>query len=267
MSELVIEGLRAAVAGREILSGIDLVVRSGEMHAVMGPNGAGKSTLGAVLLGHPDYEVLGGSVRLDGRELLSLPTWERAAAGLFLAPQDPTEIPGVPIAAVLAEALRAAGRSEDADAASLASRLSDEAADIGLSPALLGRPINAGASGGERKRVETLQLVALQPRIALLDELDSGLDIDALRQVARRVAAAVRAPRPGVDALGVLAVTHYTRLLRELQPDAVHILVHGRIVASGDASLADEIEAGGYAAYLPTPEPATRGGGLDDLFA
>lgn len=266
MSELVIEGLRAGIAGHEILSGVDLVIRSGEVHAVMGPNGAGKSTLGAALLGHPDYVVLGGSVRLDGRELLGLPTWERAQAGLFLAPQDPIEIPGVPIAAVLAEALRADGREADADPARLAERLADEAAGIGLAASLLGRPLNVGASGGERKRVETLQLVALRRRFALLDELDSGLDVDALRQVARRVAAAVRSPLPGAEPLGVLAVTHYTRLLSELRPDAVHVLVQGRIVASGDAGLADDIEASGYAPYLPAPQPAA-GGGLDDLFA
>ena len=260
MSELVIDGLRAAVAGREILRGVDLSLRSGEVHAVMGPNGAGKSTLGAVLMGHPDYEVLGGSVRLDGTELLGLPTWQRAAAGLYLAPQDPIEIPGVPIAAVLAEALRAGGRWADADPAVLARRLAGEAEGIGLAPALLARPLNVGASGGERKRVEALQLVALTPRVALLDEIDSGLDVDALRQVARRVAAAVRA-----DGLAVLAVTHYARLLAELRPDAVHLMVQGRIVESGDASLADQIESEGYGRYVPEAQPAR--GGLDDLFA
>ncbi len=265
MSELVIEGLRAAVAGREILFGVDLVVRSGEVHAVMGPNGAGKSTLSAVLLGHRDYAVLGGSVRLDGRELLGLPTWERAVAGLFLAPQEPTEVPGVPVAAVLAEALRARGRVDDADPDALTRRLAGEAESIGLAPGLLGRPLNVGTSGGERKRVETLQLVALAPRIAVLDELDSGLDVDALRQVARRVAAAVHEPPPGTPGLGVLAITHYNRLLAELRPDAVHLLVNGRIVQSGDAGLAAEIERSGYGAYLPESAVPTRSA-LDDLF-
>ncbi|MDA8295133.1 MAG: Fe-S cluster assembly ATPase SufC [Actinomycetota bacterium] len=266
MSELVIEQLRAAIGGQEILRGVDLVVRSGEVHAVMGPNGAGKSTLAAVLMGHPSYAVLDGSVRLDGVELLGLPTWKRAAAGLYLAPQDPVEIPGVPIHAVLTEALKANGREEEAGEA-LTALLATEAADIGLIGGLLDRPLNVGASGGERKRVETLQLAALRPRFALLDELDSGLDVDALRQVARRVAAAVR-PSDGSAPLGVLAITHYRRLLDALLPDAVHVLVHGRVAESGGAELAAAIERDGYAAYLgeQTTE-VVRGGGLDDLFA
>lgn len=270
MSQLVVTGLRAAVAGTEILKGVDLSVSSGEVHAVMGPNGAGKSTLGKVLMGHPSYEVLAGSVCLDGVELLELPTWRRAAAGLFLAPQDPVEVPGVPVAAVLAEALAAAGRGADADAGQLSDRLAAEAAAIGLRPALLERGLNVDASGGEKKRIETLQLAALAPRIAVLDELDSGLDVDALRDVARRVAAGAR-PVDGRPALGVLAITHYRRLLDELRPDRVHVLVGGRIVASGGPELADELERSGYATYFDTAEQAAPGGqpdagDLDALF-
>lgn len=273
MSTLEIRDLRAAVAGQEILRGVDLTVSSGEVHAVMGPNGAGKSTLGKVLMGHPSYEVLGGSVRLDGVELLGLPTWRRAAAGLFLAPQDPVEVPGVPVAAILAEALVAAGRPGDAEAATLAARLDAEASAIGLRHGLLERGCNVDASGGEKKRIETLQLVALAPRVAVLDELDSGLDVDALRDVARRVAAGARpggGARAGHEPLGVLAITHYRRLLDALGPDQVHVLVGGRIVESGGPELADELERSGYAAYVGAGAPEEPGpasaDGLDALF-
>lgn len=263
MSELVVSGLRAAVAGREILRGVDLQVASGEVHAVMGPNGAGKSTLGRVLLGHPAYEVLAGSVRLDGVELLGRPTWERAAAGLFLAPQDPVEVPGVPVAAVLAEALAAAGRGEESGEA-LSERLGREAAAIGVRPALLERGLNVDASGGEKKRLETLQLAALSPRIAVLDELDSGLDVDALREVARRIAEGAR-PTTGAAPLGVLAITHYRRLLDALRPDRVHVLVGGRIVAAGGPELADELERSGYGGFLdPAEVDVVATEGVDD---
>jgi Fe-S cluster assembly ATP-binding protein len=165
MSGLVISGLRAAVGGRDILHGVDLEVRAGEVHAVMGPNGAGTSTLSNVLMGRPGYEVQGGSVTLDGVEMLGLAPWERAQAGLFLAPQDPVEVPGVPLVDVLAAALFAAGRLAEADPAALARRLASEAREIGLAPAFLERALNVDASGGEKKRIETLQLAALQPRL------------------------------------------------------------------------------------------------------
>jgi Fe-S cluster assembly ATP-binding protein len=239
--ELSIEGLRAGVAGREVLAGIDLRVRSGEVHAVMGPNGSGKSTLSHVLMGKPGYQVLGGSVMLDGRDLLSMPTWERARAGLFLAPQYPTEVPGVRLQEALAEALAV---RHVPDLAAATARAVEEAGRVGLEPRLLERTVNVDLSGGERKRSETLQLAVLQPAIAVLDELDSGLDVDGLRAVARRVRDAV-----GEWGLGVLAITHYRRLLADLRPDAVHVLVRGRIVASGGPELADELERTGYAAY------------------
>lgn len=271
MSTLVVSGLRAGIAGREVLRGVDLVVHSGEVHAVMGPNGAGKSTLGNVLMGHPAYEVLAGSVTIDGVELLGMATWRRALAGLFLAPQDPVEVPGVPIASVLAEALRAAGRPAEADLGVLSRRLADEAESIGLSPSFITRPLNVDASGGEKKRIETLQLAVLSPRFAILDELDSGLDVDALRAVARRVAKAARNTGGSpltTEALGVLAITHYRRLLDELRPDAVHVLAGGRIVASGGPELANELERTGYAAHAVVESDESRAGsdGLDALY-
>jgi Fe-S cluster assembly ATP-binding protein len=248
MSSLEIHDLRAGVDGREILHGVDLTVSSGEVHAVMGPNGAGKSTLSAVVMGRPGYEVLGGEVRLDGVDVLTLEPWERAAAGLYLAMQYPTEVPGVRLDAVLAEALMARGRASE----SLGVTLRAEAARIGFDARFLDRPLNVDLSGGEKKRNETLQLAVLRPAIALLDELDSGLDIDALRACARRVEAMTHD-----DGLGVLAITHYNRLLTELKPDAVHILVRGRIVASGGPELADVLEREGYKAFAgDEPEPA-----------
>jgi Fe-S cluster assembly ATP-binding protein len=237
-----IRGLRAAVAGREILNGIDLTVRSGEVHAVMGPNGSGKSTLSHVVMGKPGYEVLAGSVTLDGVDLLALAPWQRAQAGLFLAMQYPTEVPGVSMSEVLAEAARAAGL----DVATIVARVTPEAERIGVDPRLLLRSLNVDLSGGEKKRSETLQLAVLQPKVAVLDEIDSGLDIDALRAVARRVEAATTE-----FGLGVLAITHYNRLLAELKPDFTHILARGLIVAEGGPELADEVEASGYAAFTP----------------
>ncbi len=232
------EGLRVAIRGREILSGVDLVVRSGEVHAVMGPNGSGKSTLAHVLMGKPGHEVLGGRASLDGRDLLALPPWERAAAGLFLAMQYPTEVPGVALDDVLAEALVAVGRSGD-----VAPRMRAEAEALGFEERFLHRPLNVDLSGGERKRNEMLQLGVIRPGIAILDEIDSGLDIDALRTVARRLEA-----QTNERGLGVLAITHYRRLLTELIPDVVHVLSRGRVVATGGPELADELEASGYAA-------------------
>jgi Fe-S cluster assembly ATP-binding protein len=244
MSTLEIRGLRAAVGDREILRGIDLTVSSGEVHAVMGPNGSGKSTLSHVLMGRPGYEVLGGEVLLDGRDLLALPAWERAAAGLFLAMQYPTEVPGVSVEDVLTEALIATGKASG-DVHGL---MAAEAIKIGFDERFLSRPLNVDLSGGEKKRNETLQLGVLAPKIAVLDEIDSGLDVDALRAVSRRVEQLTTE-----IGLGVLAITHYRRLLNELRADRIHVLVKGRIVESGGPELVDQLETAGYAAFTDEP--------------
>ena len=240
MSTLKISGLTAEVGGKQILNGIDLVVSSGKVHAVMGRNGAGKSTLSAVLMGKPGYKVTGGSVTLDGADVLAMPTWKRALAGLHLVMQYPTEIPGVGIDELLNEALAERG----GDRSGLAARIASEASRIGLNEALTHRAVNVDFSGGEKKRNETLQLAVLQPKIAVLDELDSGLDIDALSDCARRVEAATQETN-----LGVLVITHYSRLFADLKPDFVHILSKGRIVASGGPELADRVERDGYDAF------------------
>jgi Fe-S cluster assembly ATP-binding protein len=259
VSELRIAGLTASVGGAQILHGIDLVIRPGEVHAVMGPNGAGKSTLSAALMGKPGYAVTGGSVTLDGTDLLALPTWQRATAGLHLVMQYPTEVPGV----LTHDALVAAFDARGWPAAELEAMVAGEARRIGLDARLLDRPVNVDFSGGEKKRNETLQLALLRPRFAILDELDSGLDIDALRDCARRVEAATHETQ-----LGVLAITHYNRLLEELHPDFVHILVKGRIVETGGPELADRLEREGYAAFAAPGDPVAGAAGstLDDLF-
>lgn len=242
MSTLEIRGLHAEVAGKEILRGVDLTVSSGEVHAVMGPNGAGKSTLSAVIMGKPGYKATSGSVTLDGNDILALSTWERAIAGLHLVMQYPTEVPGVQVADVLSEALASRGR----DTKDMAAVISREAARINFDEDLVRRAVNVDLSGGEKKRNETMQLAVLKPKIAILDELDSGLDIDALRDCARRVEDATNE-----DGLGALVITHYVRLLEELKPDRVHILAKGRIVKSGGPELADVLERDGYAAFAP----------------
>jgi Fe-S cluster assembly ATP-binding protein len=233
MSVLKITDLRASVDGHDILRGVDLEVRSGEVHALMGPNGSGKSTLSHVLMGRDDYVVTSGSVTINGEELLGLATWERAAKGLFLAMQYPVEVPGVRVADMLA-ASAAAG-------APTAGLLAGEAERLAVEPEFLTRGVNDGFSGGEKKRMETLQLAVLGPRFAVLDEIDSGLDVDALRDISRRVEAMTEE-----SDLGVLAITHYARLLTELRPDRVHVLMGGRVVASGGPELADRLEETGY---------------------
>ncbi len=243
-----IEELCASAGGQDILQGVNLEVSSGRVHAVMGPNGSGKSTLAHVVMGRPGYEVTGGSVTLDGVDVLSLAPWERAQAGLFLAMQHPTEVPGVSAAQALAEAL-ALRAGDDIPSVEQLERtrglLEAEAAAVGLKAELVARPLNVDMSGGEKKRNETVQLAVLQPRIAILDEIDSGLDIDALRACANRIEALTEA------GLGVLAITHFTRVLEYLRPDEVHVIVDGRIVDSGGPELADALEEDGYAPYLP----------------
>ena len=236
-----IEDLWASVGGIGILQGIDLEIRPGEVHAVMGPNGSGKSTLSHVLMGRPGYEVTAGSVTLDGVDLLGLAPWERAQAGLFLCLQHPTEVPGVSLEALLVEAARAGGRDPDA----VRDALIAEAGCLGIDERLLDRPLNVDLSGGEKKRNEALQLGVLGARYAVLDEIDSGLDVDALVTVSRRIQEAT-----DKDNLGVLAITHFARLLEVLEPDRVHVLAHGSIRASGGPELAEQLEAEGYAGVL-----------------
>ena len=236
-----IEGLTARVGQTDILHGVDLEVRPGEVHAVMGPNGSGKSTLSHVLMGRPGYEVTGGSVTLDGVDLLALPTWQRARAGLFLALQHPTEVPGVSLESVVSEAARAAGRSTEG----IHDLLVVEATRIGFDERFVSRPMNVDLSGGEKKRNEMLMMGSLEPKYAVLDEIDSGLDVDALAAVSRRVQEATEE-----DGLGVLAITHFSRLLEVLEPDQVHVLAAGRIQAVGGPELAERLEAEGYAGVL-----------------
>ncbi len=242
MSELVVTDLHATVGGKEILKGVSLTIRSGEVHAVMGPNGSGKSTLSHVITGKPGYTVTGGSVTLDGVELLELAAWERAKAGLFLAMQYPTEVPGVSLEAMLTASAVAAGRDADVIKASIAA----ESERIGFATDLITRPLNVDLSGGEKKRNETVQLGVLEPKFAILDEIDSGLDVDAMKAVTRRVEEATNADdKP----LGVLAITHYKRLFEELEPDHVHVFAAGVIQKSGGRELADELEETGYAEW------------------
>jgi len=240
MSELIVEGLRASAHGKVILDGVDLVVKSGEVHAIMGPNGSGKSTLSHVLAGRPGYEVLGGSATIDGVEILGLPAWKGAEAGLFLAMQYPTEVPGVAIKDMLTASSATASNSDE-----IYELMEAEAVRIGFSAKFLERPINVDLSGGEKKRNETLQLGVLRPKFAILDELDSGLDVDALRMVSRRIE-----QETAESNLGVIAITHYSRLFDELHPDVVHIFVKGRIVESGGPKLADELEVSGYERWV-----------------
>jgi Fe-S cluster assembly ATP-binding protein len=256
---LEIEDLHAEVAGRPVVHGVSLTVRGGEVHVVMGPNGSGKSTLAHAVMGRPGTVVTGGSIRLDGVELVGRPAWERARAGLFLALQQPIEVPGVRLEAAMAEAL--AGRAiagpdepsgpdeppgfeEPPGLEELGARLRAEASAIGFDERFLERPLNVDLSGGERKRNEVLQLGVLRPPFCVLDEIDSGLDVDALGAVARRIEQATTE-----WGLGVLAVTHFHRLLVELRADVIHVLVAGRLVASGGPELAEELEQTGYVHY------------------
>jgi Fe-S cluster assembly ATP-binding protein len=242
MSTLEIRDLHASVGNKKILHGVNLKISSGEVHAVMGPNGAGKSTLSAVVMGRQGYSISSGSVLLDGVEMLGLPTWQRAVAGLHLVLQYPTEVPGVMLNDVLSEALK--GRGRDGDIARLDTLLKTEAERIHFDEKFLDRPLNVDLSGGEKKRNETLQLSILKPLFVILDELDSGLDVDALRDCARRVMDATEQ-----DGLGALVITHYSRVLAELRPSKIHILVKGRIVETGGPELADVLERDGYAAF------------------
>ena len=242
---LEISNLHATVAGKPILNGISLSVPAGEVHAIMGPNGSGKSTLGYVLAGRPGYEVTDGSVSFDGRDLLAAEPHERAAAGLFLGFQYPVEIPGVSYLQFVREALNTQrrGRGEPELTGGEFIKLAREQAPLlGMDADKLKRPVNVGFSGGEKKRGEMVQMGIMNPRFAVLDETDSGLDIDALRAVGAGINRIMRAPDKGV-----LLITHYQRLLDYVTPDKVHVLSNGRIVRSGGPELAHELEREGYA--------------------
>ncbi|MFM8001176.1 MAG: Fe-S cluster assembly ATPase SufC [Actinomycetota bacterium] len=240
MTTLEIKNLAVKVGDKQILDDVSLKISSGEVHAVMGPNGAGKSTLSAALMGKPGYTITNGSVLLDGVDVLSMPTWQRAVAGLHLVMQYPTEVHGVRLHEAMSAALGSRKRSTD----DLDHEIADEASRINFPADLVDRGLNVDFSGGEKKRNETVQLAVLRPKIAILDELDSGLDIDALRDCAQRVEDATREMN-----LGVLVITHYSRLFEQLKPDFVHILTNGRIVKSAGPELAVQLEATGYAAY------------------
>lgn len=248
---LEIEDLYAGVDGKEIIKGFNLTINSGEIHAIMGPNGAGKSTLSNVLCGKPGYHVTSGRVRFKGQDLLKLSAEERAREGLFLSMQYPVEIPGVPVTSFLKHAVNAvrAHRGEpELDTMEFVKLVREEGKKLGLNGDMIKRAVNVGFSGGEKKRLETLQMAVLKPVLAILDEADSGLDIDALRVVAE-----------GVNALhteenGLLVITHYQRLLNYIIPDYVHVYAGGRIVKTGGKELAHELEEKGYAEFVKEEE-------------
>ncbi len=240
---LLIKNLKAEVEGKEILKGLDLEVGPGEVHAIMGPNGSGKSTLAHVLAGRAGYTVTAGEVTMDGENLLGLEPEQRAALGVFLAFQYPVELPGVNNTHFLKEALNAQRKARgerELDSVAFLKLIREKLAMVSMQPELLKRPVNAGFSGGEKKRNEILQMALLEPKLAILDETDSGLDIDALKTVSDGVNA-LRSPDRSV-----ILVTHYQRLLDYIEPDFVHVLADGRIVRSGDKSLAKELEKKGY---------------------
>ena len=245
MSELVISGLKASIEDKEILKGVDLTIKQGEVHALMGPNGSGKSTLAYTLMGHPNYEVSGGQAVFDGVDILELDPDERSHLGIFMAFQYPVAIPGVTVANFLRTALNAHRKAKDPEDKGISipdfRKLLKEKMDmLQMDHAFAGRYLNDGFSGGEKKRAEILQMATLDPHIAVLDETDSGLDIDALRNVAEGVQA-LRGPN-----FGALIITHYQRILDHVKPDFVHILFDGRIVESGGPDLAHKLEERGY---------------------
>lgn len=241
---LVIEDLRAETEGKEILKGIDLIVNTGELHAIMGPNGSGKSTFANVLLGNPGFKVTSGKILFKGENVTELTPNERAALGMFLAFQYPEEIPGVPLSQFLRQAINAR-RQTEISVLEVRLQIREWLNRLGMDLSFGERHLNDGFSGGEKKRNEILQMALLEPEVAILDETDSGLDIDGLRAVARGVEE-VRRSRPD---LGIVIVTHYRRILDELKPDQVHVLVDGKIVASGGDELASQLESKGYESW------------------
>jgi Fe-S cluster assembly ATP-binding protein len=243
MSQLEIKDLHINLGEKPIVKGVTLTIKPGEVHAVMGPNGTGKSTLAKAIAGHPDYQVVKGEVLLDGKSVLAMEVDERARAGLFLAFQYPSEIPGVSIANFLRAAVQARmAEGEELDATGYYKRLYSKMDLLKIDRKFTSRSVNEGFSGGEKKRCEILQMAMLEPKYALMDETDSGLDIDALRIVAE----GVNALRASASSPGILLITHYQRLLNYIVPDFVHVMYDGRIVKSGDKHLALELEAKGY---------------------
>ena len=241
MKALTIENLRVTIADQEIVRGLSLAVPRGEVHAVMGPNGSGKSTLAKVLAGHPDYQVTAGSVTMDGENLLEIEPDERARKGIFLAFQYPSEVSGVTIANFLRAAVQSRlPEGEELEATDYYAKLYEKMELLGMDRSFTSRAVNEGFSGGEKKRTEILQLALLEPKYAILDETDSGLDIDALKTVAHGVNS-LRGPN-----IGILLITHYQRILNYVVPDHVHVMVQGRIVRSGGKELALELEERGY---------------------
>jgi Fe-S cluster assembly ATP-binding protein len=251
-----IKNLRASIGDKEILRGIDLTVNAGEIHAVMGPNGSGKSTLAKVLTGHPGYQATAGTVTFDGRSLLDLEPHERARAGIFLAFQYPVEIPGVSIANFLRTAMQSRlAEGEELDLFDFQDLVIDRMKLLEVDPSFAERPVNDGFSGGEKKRNEILQMAVLKPKLALLDETDSGLDIDALKVVAQ----GVNTLRKEDPTMSVLMITHYQRLLDYIKPDVVHVMVDGKIVRSGGPEVALWLEEQGYASWRDADEKAAVG--------
>jgi Fe-S cluster assembly ATP-binding protein len=248
MSELIIKNLQVSVdteaGSKEILKGVDLTIRSGETHAIMGPNGSGKSTLAYSIAGHPKYTITGGTVTLDGADVLDMSVDERAKAGLFLAMQYPVEVPGVSVSNFLRTAVTAI-RGEAPKLRTWVGEVKEAMASLNMDTAFSERNVNEGFSGGEKKRHEILQMELLKPKIAILDETDSGLDVDALRIVSE----GVNRVKSNSD-LGVMLITHYTRILRYIKPDFVHVFANGKIVEEGGPELADKLEEQGYAAYI-----------------
>jgi Fe-S cluster assembly ATP-binding protein len=254
MAILKIEDLRVRVAdeeGTEILKGVNLEIEAGKIHAVMGPNGSGKSTLAKVLAGHPAYEVTSGRVTFQGEDLLEMEADERARAGVFLAFQYPVEIPGVSIANFLRTAVQARKGEEEVDLFEFQQQLMDRMGLLDMDPAFAARSVNAGFSGGEKKRNEILQLAMLEPTLAIMDETDSGLDIDALQVVAK----GINTLHQERGEMGVLLITHYQRLLNFIRPDYVHVMIRGRLVQSGGPELAEQLEAEGYESWREIEEP------------
>jgi Fe-S cluster assembly ATP-binding protein len=257
MATLEIKDLHVSVntdeGSKEILKGVDLTIKAGETHAIMGPNGSGKSTLSYAIAGHPKYEITSGSVLLDGESVLEMTVDERARAGLFLAMQYPVEVPGVSMSNFLRTAATAV-RGEAPKLRHWVKEVKEAMSDLDIDPAFAERSVNEGFSGGEKKRHEILQLGLLKPKIAILDETDSGLDVDALRVVSE----GVNRYKESGD-VGVMLITHYTRILKYISPDFVHVFAGGRIAESGGPELADKLEAEGYVKYIGKQEAASVG--------